>query len=1131
MSELMDRSARQGYAIEALIALVPHPTRSHLAAMFDQHVQAIQRALEHAGYLLDRQSLPWPTPSNAAATSTPDSGKSSGPARALVETCGSDEGPGVILFRREGEGTPKKLLLLLLVGESPTFGVDKAALVRALDLASALPFEAGTLVMGLPSGSTPEGPSIRILGPTFSGSVTSLGRGLVLWAGERSAKWLPGSVPSLNIVSGSVTDAESGLSLRRLDGLPAELRNRVRFSTTVFTDQYVMDLFLHYLQNRDSFVPWTSCPASVEKARHDPTFLSKVAFLVENTTGYGQGLLESSEARTGASEPAETDGYLKIPFPMHIAHLRAEWEKAAGPRSRNAGSDLSPRIALDLPNEEVDSEDVIAPYSKLSSRIDDMVLASVLSTIARRHITYVGLLATDVQDRLFLARLVHENCPDVTLFAIGSDLLYSHPQYAGDLEGMLLASTYPLFTDNQTWTYPHRGRQISFQFPTNEAEGVFNAALALLGETDLMVDYGIPLESPKSPPVFAPPVWISAVGRGSLWPVAAVCLREQRDPLLLPSPRGKEDPFHPVEKTTSSSTFFKIYGVGFVLLCVFHAAGYAVVCRGWPRWPMLWRAFTILQLSREPRRCFTQRMYMLASFLVLSTVFAWITVPALLRFAIDWRVLSGWILFLELGVIAVGWVALYGPIGHLAVTLARHAPPRRSALVLAIAVMGSLLPLALVIGTLVYAFGSPADLIAGNPVEPAWLITFYLRASNLASGLSPLLPMLFLGVALYLWSLCELRRLHLGDEIGHYSAVAELEGVGQTGLQALKQKIDRLLDDSLHNLLSCLVLIAVVSLLFVASLKRLPPSVDGLYFVLLFESLLFLVCVAVTFEFGRFVLVWRSLKAILRRLAWHPVRDALMRMPDMVSSEPLLDMKRAGPSLSTLKATVERWERLAVAYHSSQDAGNVAVFSDSERASLETTVGPDLAEAQAGLQAILDADAHRPWELAEAKRTLQERVNRALKAVTATVVGARRLRMSWLDAADDFLAIGLVAYIRYAFAHLRNLLVFATAAILLALLAISSYPFQPKHLLLTLSWIAILSMVAVSIMVFVEMDRDEVLSWLTKTEPGHVAFKGEFVSRLATYGLVPVLGMAAAQFPEVGRFFFFWVEPVLKAFK
>src|SRR5258708_19579161 len=94
----------------------------------------------------------------------------------------------------------------------------------------------------------------------------------------------------------------------------------------------------------------------------------------------------------------------------------------------------------------------------------------------------------------------------------------------------------------------------------------------MLGKHELMVEYGIPLENPKSPPVSVPPVWISAVGRGSIWPVAAVCLREQRDPLLLPRPHEKEDAFHPQQKTTSSSAFFKIYGFGFVLICVSPAA-------------------------------------------------------------------------------------------------------------------------------------------------------------------------------------------------------------------------------------------------------------------------------------------------------------------------------------------------------------------------------------------------------------------------------------------------------------------------------------------------------------------------------------------------------------------------------
>ena len=102
---------------------------------------------------------------------------------------------------------------------------------------------------------------------------------------------------------------------------------------------------------------------------------------------------------------------------------------------------------------------------------------------------------------------------------------------------------------------------------------------------------------------------------------------------------------------------------------------------------------------------------------------------------------------------------------------------------------------------------------------------------------------------------------------------------------------------------------------------------------------------------------------------------------------------------------------------------------------------------------------------------------------------------------------------------------------LFVLLAISSYPFQPAHRLLSLSWVAVLTLVALTVAVFVHMDRDEVLSWINKTPPGQVVLNREFASRLATYGLVPLEGMAAAQFPDIGRFLFFWVQPFMNALK
>jgi hypothetical protein len=289
--------------------------------------------------------------------------------------------------------------------------------------------------------------------------------------------------------------------------------------------------------------------------------------------------------------------------------------------------------------------------------------------------------------------------------------------------------------------------------------------------------------------------------------------------------------------------------------------------------------------------------------------------------------------------------------------------------------------------------------------------------------------------------------------------------------------------------------------------------------------LLFFVSVAVAFEFARFVLCWRCLKAMLRRFSWLPAGPALKRVPVLISSEPVIDLARAGPGLGTLRVALGRWEALAAAWKTGAQEGT------DPAGAFAKALGPDLDEARVEMEDALRAEVASGWAVEDARRRLQARVDAAQLATAAALRERREAAAPWQEAAEDFLAMGIVGYIRYSLAHLRNLLAFATGASLLVLLAISSYPFQPAHLLLALSWIAILTLVGTTIVIFVQMDRDEVLSWLAKSTPGHLVFSREFLGRVATYGLVPLLGVTAAQFPDVGRALFFWVEPFLGALK
>ena len=82
------------------------------------------------------------------------------------------------------------------------------------------------------------------------------------------------------------------------------------------------------------------------------------------------------------------------------------------------------------------------------------------------------------------------------------------------------------------------------------------------------------------------------------------------------------------------------------------------------------------------------------------------------------------------------------------------------------------------------------------------------------------------------------------------------------------------------------------------------------------------------------------------------------------------------------------------------------------------------------------------------------------------------------------------------------------------LLAVTSYPFQPRNEFLFFNWVVILSFIGTLSWIFVQMDRDTVLSLLNGTKPGQINFSRELVLRTFLYLGVPLLALLGAQFPE-----------------
>ena len=131
--------------------------------------------------------------------------------------------------------------------------------------------------------------------------------------------------------------------------------------------------------------------------------------------------------------------------------------------------------------------------------------------------------------------------------------------------------------------------------------------------------------------------------------------------------------------------------------------------------------------------------------------------------------------------------------------------------------------------------------------------------------------------------------------------------------------------------------------------------------------------------------------------------------------------------------------------------------------------------------------------------------------------------------AEEFLAIRYVALIRTVLVNIRHLMVFVSAAFVLAIVAWNSYPFQPHQII---DWCFTILMLCVSvgfIWVFAQMHRNPILSRITATTPNELG--PDFYIRLVTFGAVPVLTWLAYQFPEIGGNIFRLLQPSLQVAK
>ena len=506
-------------SVLALIAIAPDPVRTHMALQFDRALEAIELAAGSAGYVISQYWLPWNVESPKASDTA---GKSSQPDLTPQQRETRAEQPGLLLLRRDAgpTSTDPKLLYVFLVADTPTSGIDGKQFANAVTYLDEVCAPASAAL-----GCKP-GDAIRIIGPTFSGSLASLRR-LTDARYPRQFNAYSGSVSSVCAM------AAQGLASPPdwLCGPSTASSRNLSLRSFVFDTESAITRFVETLKHSHAIEcdpPDPLHPPPPPDPRHPPP-PPQIAILSEGATTFGQATTSSQ-----VTTPSQTTGCVQnFVFPREISNLRNA-SRPTGTSTTGASSDPSaprPFLQLDL-TDRTNSNDAPPDFSTKQGPLSkEAVLMTMAAELRRARYRYVGIVSTNVLDTLYLAEFLRAACPDSRLFMISADQLFEREIDNVPYVGMLAITTYPLFQRNSDWTMgPSEPR---FPFADEYEQGGYNATLQTMNEL-LQVNRRKALNQFLPPggssasnqsTVEPPPLWLTVVGGDGYWPVELLSRR------------------------------------------------------------------------------------------------------------------------------------------------------------------------------------------------------------------------------------------------------------------------------------------------------------------------------------------------------------------------------------------------------------------------------------------------------------------------------------------------------------------------------------------------------------------------------------------------------------------------------
>jgi hypothetical protein len=1130
--------------IKFVVASLPDPVHTHMALLFDRSIETIQKAAQASGYLFSRAWMPWDI---SAHIESPDFTVRMAQAEFRTKR---ESLPGLMIFQQSSDANAN-ILFVFVVGETPTGGLHIEQFQNALSIRQSILADADP---GLE-----EIRKLRIYGPAFSGSLLSLNAVLNAQPHDRFSTILirSGTISSYEAVHDfcKSTISEWPDSKGKLGH-----NGRPDFATFQFSDkdqEYYLSIFF----------------------RDREHLHSHVAVLSEDETAFGnqERPRKSSRSEQGAEEtpdqlcvpepPGPVFPLVRLYFPREIAQLRDAYQQNVKIQSAADSGKNPPQNGLALSLSVTgNDDDSVAAYAPLQTPLSqESILQEIVAALRKQHAKVVMIRASDPLDMIFLARYLRQNYPQARLVTASADLLMAPDSYDPRFHGILAVTSYPMLTGSQFPTWPSRSDDDNAYRPLHHDEpekpqhlfadsysvGDFNALQSLLpdhAEPDPdklpaagYEQFGLPSFLGADVGFWRAHLWLTTVGRDGYWPVAVLddlSPKVRREVAKWTQEEVKEpkSTIRPVSTTTQPASPFSVhFTVSWTIfwLLTLVLTLFVAVLLAFPgalsRSEILGR---FNDYHSRPRNCllFTGSLLLW----VAQTLFVF---PAVIWFN-RFDGMGEEMLCYLVSTLLLAWACYRG------------FKMRGSG---KLAGLGAGICLAASVGTslsILWRWPGKFDNGLGN---------FVFRYIHVNSGVSPLLPLLFV-LAAWIWWCWQTLTGIVSTEEKH----VVLPDASQFDERSVPDASDRVRLKALASHgewpwtnLSLpfgkkTAIPAVVGIVLIFLLMKPPEIAEAfesttykvLYWTLLYSCLL-LVCYLVT----HIVALWLEFRILLRAIERARFRRGFSDLKSL-TWKPLWRLAGSGRQ-EFVQLLGGELDALTQIQNSGIAVGSglAMAIDEAKKATEDVSAkyeklmsGEALRRTMTELQQLFhDLQINLAKTVSEALIYANQQWKNEKYAPPATKSDSAKdsegkpavveppAKDPTTRAVEHFLCLFYLNVILVPLRRLQTLILAMAGVFVFVLISYSSYPFESKesfHALL----ISIFFVISLAVgIVYGQMYAEPLLSRITNTKPGELGL--DFWVRLGTFVFVPLLSLLSVQFPEINNFLFSWLQPALQSIK